>query len=152
MRYRLSGNIQSTMITGALPHLAGLIPNHEVCLIDENVETIDFESLTRLDIGLDDRGGGIGGSAKSGDRGGLGDRSGVKGAGAGSGDRLGSQSNAGGRGGGSRDIGGGREAGAFQGLGKGGDVRNASSRGAASRASGGGARAGEGARSGGRGS
>jgi hypothetical protein len=26
------------MITGALPHLAGLIPNHEVCLLDENVE------------------------------------------------------------------------------------------------------------------
>ena len=38
------------MITGALPHLAGLIPNHEVCLIDENVEAIDFESLTRFDI------------------------------------------------------------------------------------------------------
>jgi hypothetical protein len=28
------GNIKSTMITGALPHLAGLIPNHDVCLID----------------------------------------------------------------------------------------------------------------------
>jgi len=99
--------------------------------------------------GLGDRGGGIGGSAKSGDRGGLGDRTGVKGAGTGSGDRLGGQRNAGDRGGGSRDHGGGREAGAFQGLGKGGDVRNASSRGAASRASGGGARGGGGARAGG---
>ena len=38
------------MITGALPHLAGLIPNHEVSLIDENVEAIDFDSLRRFDI------------------------------------------------------------------------------------------------------
>jgi radical SAM superfamily enzyme YgiQ (UPF0313 family) len=44
------GNIKSTMITGALPHLAGLIPNHDVCLIDENVEAIDFDSLRRFDI------------------------------------------------------------------------------------------------------
>jgi len=44
------GNIKSTMITGALPHLAGLIPNHEVCLLDENVEAIDFDSLRRFDI------------------------------------------------------------------------------------------------------
>jgi len=44
------GNIKSTMIAGALPHLAGLIPNHEVCLIDENVETIDFDLLTGFDI------------------------------------------------------------------------------------------------------
>jgi radical SAM superfamily enzyme YgiQ (UPF0313 family) len=44
------GNIKATMITGALPHLAGLIPNHDVCLIDENVEAIDFDSLRRFDI------------------------------------------------------------------------------------------------------
>src|SRR4029077_14010974 len=38
------------MITGALPHLAGLIQDHEVCLLDENVEEIDFSSLERFDI------------------------------------------------------------------------------------------------------
>ena len=68
-------------------------------------------------------------------------------AGAGSGDRLGGQHGAGDRAGGSRNIGGGREAGAFQGLGKGGDVRSAcNSRGAASRASGSGSRGGGGSR------
>jgi hypothetical protein len=44
------GNIKSTMITGAVPHLAGLIPNREICLLDENVESIDFDSLRRFDI------------------------------------------------------------------------------------------------------
>ena len=38
------------MITGALPHLAGLIPNHEVYLLDENVEEIDFDPLEGFDI------------------------------------------------------------------------------------------------------
>jgi len=44
------GNKKCTMITGALPHLAGLIPDHEVYLLDENVEEIDFSSLERFDI------------------------------------------------------------------------------------------------------
>src|SRR5258708_35618778 len=39
------------MITGALPALAGLVPaGHEVVLLDENVEPIDFEELRRFDI------------------------------------------------------------------------------------------------------
>ena len=44
------GHRRSTMITGALPYLAGLVPDHEVCLVDENVEEIDFESLKDFDI------------------------------------------------------------------------------------------------------
>jgi radical SAM superfamily enzyme YgiQ (UPF0313 family) len=44
------GNKKCTMITGALPHLAGLIPDHEVVLLDENVEDIDFAALRRFDI------------------------------------------------------------------------------------------------------
>jgi radical SAM superfamily enzyme YgiQ (UPF0313 family) len=44
------GNVRSTMITGALPHLAGLIPDHEIYLLDENVEEIDFEALKEFDI------------------------------------------------------------------------------------------------------
>ena len=44
------GRIKSTMITGALPHLAGLIPEHDVYLLDENVEAIDFSSLEKFDI------------------------------------------------------------------------------------------------------
>ena len=44
------GNKQCTMIPGALPHLAGLIPDHEVRLLDENVEAIDFEDLQYFDI------------------------------------------------------------------------------------------------------
>ena len=31
------------MTTGALAHLAGLVPDHEGYLLDENVEEIDFE-------------------------------------------------------------------------------------------------------------
>lgn len=38
------------MTTGALAHLAGLIPRHEVYLLDENVEKIDFELLGNFDI------------------------------------------------------------------------------------------------------
>ena len=38
------------MITGALPHLAGLVPDHEVYLLDENVEEIDFGFLKSFDI------------------------------------------------------------------------------------------------------
>ena len=44
------GDKRCTMITGALPHLAGLIPDHEVVLLDENVEEIDFAALTSFDI------------------------------------------------------------------------------------------------------
>jgi radical SAM superfamily enzyme YgiQ (UPF0313 family) len=38
------------MISGALPHLAGLVSDHEVVLLDENVEEIDFAALTGFDI------------------------------------------------------------------------------------------------------
>jgi radical SAM superfamily enzyme YgiQ (UPF0313 family) len=38
------------MITGALPHLAGLISDHDVYLLDENVEEIDFEFLAGFDL------------------------------------------------------------------------------------------------------
>lgn len=44
------GNKKCTMITGALPHLAGLVPDHEVYLLDENVEEIDFFFLESFDI------------------------------------------------------------------------------------------------------
>lgn len=45
------GDKRSTMITGALPALAGLAgPNNDIVLIDENVEEIDFESLRGCDL------------------------------------------------------------------------------------------------------
>ena len=44
------GKRTCTMITGALPYLAGLTPDHEVYLLDENVEEIDFASLKDFDI------------------------------------------------------------------------------------------------------
>jgi radical SAM superfamily enzyme YgiQ (UPF0313 family) len=45
------GKKRCTMISGALPTLAGLTPApHQVTLLDENVEDIDFESLRRFDI------------------------------------------------------------------------------------------------------
>lgn len=44
------GNKRCTMTTGALPHLAGLVPEHEVYLLDENVERIDFNFLRGFDI------------------------------------------------------------------------------------------------------
>jgi len=45
------GDKRCTMITGALPAVAGLVPApHEVVLLDENVEDIDFERLRRFDI------------------------------------------------------------------------------------------------------
>jgi radical SAM superfamily enzyme YgiQ (UPF0313 family) len=44
------GKKKCTMTTGALAHLAGLTPDHEVCLLDENVEPIDFEFLKGFDI------------------------------------------------------------------------------------------------------
>jgi radical SAM superfamily enzyme YgiQ (UPF0313 family) len=45
------GDKRCTMITGALPAVAGLVPApHEVVLLDENVEDIDFDRLRRFDI------------------------------------------------------------------------------------------------------
>jgi radical SAM superfamily enzyme YgiQ (UPF0313 family) len=45
------GGKRCTMITGALPALAGLVPpGHEVSLLDENVEEIDFAALRRFDV------------------------------------------------------------------------------------------------------
>jgi radical SAM superfamily enzyme YgiQ (UPF0313 family) len=45
------GDKRCTMITGALPALAGLVPReHEVVLLDENVESIDFDALRRFDV------------------------------------------------------------------------------------------------------
>ena len=39
------GEKRSTMISGALPTLAALCGDHDVYLLDENVEEIDWESL-----------------------------------------------------------------------------------------------------------
>jgi radical SAM superfamily enzyme YgiQ (UPF0313 family) len=44
------GNKKSSMITGALPYLAGLVPDHDVCLLDENVEEIRWGELESFDI------------------------------------------------------------------------------------------------------
>ena len=45
------GDKRCGMITGALPALAGLVPaGHEVVIVDENVEPIDFESMCRFDV------------------------------------------------------------------------------------------------------
>ena len=44
------GNKKATMITGALPYLAGLSHGHEVCLVDENVEEIPWGELETFDI------------------------------------------------------------------------------------------------------
>jgi radical SAM superfamily enzyme YgiQ (UPF0313 family) len=44
------GNKKSSMITGALAYLAGLVPDHEVRLIDENVEEIPWDELESFDI------------------------------------------------------------------------------------------------------
>ena len=38
------------MITGALPYLAGLVPDHDVRLLDENVEEISWPELADFDI------------------------------------------------------------------------------------------------------
>ena len=100
--------------------------------------------------------GGLGDRGGVGDKGGLGDRGGTsKGGGVGDrgglADRGGSGGGLGDRGGGLQNRAGGGGGEAFQGMGRGGDVRSASSRGAASRSSsasrgggGGGARAGGG--------
>ena len=44
------GNKKCAMTTGSLAHLAGLVPDHDVYLMDENVEEIDFNSLRGYDI------------------------------------------------------------------------------------------------------
>ncbi len=44
------GDRRSTMISGSLPALAGLSAGHEVYLLDENVEDIDWDSLPNYDI------------------------------------------------------------------------------------------------------
>src|ERR1700752_1053066 len=44
------GRVKCTMVTGELPHLASLTPNHEGYILDENVETIDFAFLERFDV------------------------------------------------------------------------------------------------------
>ena len=36
------GKKRSSMVTGALAHLAGLVPAHDVRLVDENVEEIPW--------------------------------------------------------------------------------------------------------------
>lgn len=44
------GDRRSTMINGALPALAGLAAGHDVTILDENVEPIDFAALAAFDI------------------------------------------------------------------------------------------------------
>jgi radical SAM superfamily enzyme YgiQ (UPF0313 family) len=44
------GNKKSSMITGALPYLAGLVPHHDVRLLDENVEEISWNEIACFDI------------------------------------------------------------------------------------------------------
>ncbi|MEI9417388.1 radical SAM protein [Mesorhizobium sp. Cs1321R2N1] len=47
----LPGGKRSWIVTGSLPALAALAPDHcEIVLVDENVEDIDFEHLTDFDI------------------------------------------------------------------------------------------------------
>jgi radical SAM superfamily enzyme YgiQ (UPF0313 family) len=47
----LPGNKRSWIVTGSLPALAALAPDHcDVVLLDENVEDIDFETLGAFDI------------------------------------------------------------------------------------------------------
>jgi len=44
------GDRRSTMINGALPTVAALAAGHEIVLIDENVEEIDWGALDRFDV------------------------------------------------------------------------------------------------------
>ena len=45
------GGKRCTMITGALPTLAGLVPApHQVTIVDENVEEIDLQALRAFDV------------------------------------------------------------------------------------------------------
>jgi hypothetical protein len=44
------GDKRSTMISGALPTVAGLSGDHRVYVLDENVEEIDWDTLHQYDI------------------------------------------------------------------------------------------------------
>ena len=44
------GDRRASMIPGALPTLAALAAPHDVCLLDENVEEINFDTLRAFDI------------------------------------------------------------------------------------------------------
>jgi len=44
------GDRRSTMINGALPTVAALAGGHDVVVIDENVEEIDWDALDRFDV------------------------------------------------------------------------------------------------------
>jgi len=44
------GDKRSTMISGSLSTVAGLCGNHRVFLLDENVEDIDWDSVSAYDI------------------------------------------------------------------------------------------------------
>src|SRR2546427_12492227 len=49
--YSLGRRLKYSMANGALVSVAALVPSeHEVVLVDENVEKIDFESLGRFDV------------------------------------------------------------------------------------------------------
>lgn len=49
--YGLGRKLKYSMASGALVSVAALVPKeHEVVIIDENVETIDFDSLRRFDV------------------------------------------------------------------------------------------------------
>ena len=44
------GDKRSTMISGSLPTVAGLCGDHDVLIVDENIEEIDWASLAAFDI------------------------------------------------------------------------------------------------------
>jgi radical SAM superfamily enzyme YgiQ (UPF0313 family) len=49
--YGLGRKLKYSMANGALVSVAALVPpEHEVVLIDENIERIDFDSLRRFDV------------------------------------------------------------------------------------------------------
>src|SRR5215216_1390336 len=49
--YGLGRKLKYSMANGALVSVAALVPpEHEVVLIDENIEPIDFDSLRRFDV------------------------------------------------------------------------------------------------------
>ncbi len=50
------GDKRSTMISGSLSSVAGLCGDHNVYLLDENVEEIDWESLCKTSTSLASRG------------------------------------------------------------------------------------------------
>ena len=44
------GDKRSTMISGALPNVAGLCGDHKVVIMDEAVEPIDWDAIPNFDI------------------------------------------------------------------------------------------------------